>query len=204
MLLKINENVSIPHINNFASVDSLAQLMASVQEKGSILTLNGITEAVGTVDESGRIAHYYGDLLIILGVAEPVYDSYDRKAYALTELGMKFLALTAQERAKIYHESLMSLPLYATTHISNPVKTRDRKVSAVISWHNQLNALDNKIMDINPAEAFSISSIQVDKNYGKYVSHKRSTPGAGQSKTGSVCDSCFMAMPLTNVCDNCD
>lgn len=174
-------------------------------------TANSISHALDVVDRQG---YYYGDAAGYLGFVDAKQDG-DFKEYSLTSRGELFVEQDAAGREAMIRDTIDKMPLmqiYREEGEDEAIKfiqdsqdvndvTAKRRLATVKTWDSSLQTPLSE--SIENDKASSTGRFINASQYATEQKEKRTLIQAKEAR-GQLCNSCFMEMPLTGDCQNCD
>lgn len=180
---------------------------------GGATTASAISKTLGVVERQG---HYYGDAAGYLGFIESNKNG-ELKEYSLTPLGEEFSDASPEERRKIIAQQISGMPLmhayrnggedaareYIQQSQDSSDDTVERRLVTVAAWNKSINDdnFDKSILqDSQEGQARMVEASALAKEQRQRILDRQQPV----ERTGGLCSSCYMQMPLTGECPNCD
>lgn len=204
--LDINESFPPPEASSLEKIDSLALAL----NDDTTITPIHIKRMIGV--DTQRVGSYYGDAMGYLGLLE-VDKSSGLKAYKLTEAGREYVNASPRDRHAMLKEAILNTDIAKnirnigddqssrklSVKVAGTEITADKKVKCVKSWINQLSENESIKTRDRSKLAEKLQRVSADDYVDSDVSETRK-----EEVKQNLCSNCFMLMPLTNVCPNCD
>lgn len=206
------ENWPLPQANN---LDKLATVVDAID--GGATTSDSIGESIDVVDRQGS---YYANAAGYLGLVDKSKDEVGVTEFSLTAAGQQFLALDTNERTVMLAQLVKRTPLMQTYEDSNGDVSKlereiagsgledtvaRRRASTITMWNKSLTNSPELLSSISSCRQATISrAVAASQKQADMKAAKKSEMFASIAKQhGTICSSCFMAMPMSGVCDNC-
>jgi len=205
----------IPQASDLEKVSSVVDAI-----NNSATTAQSIAEALGTVDREGG---YYANAAGYIGLIEKYEDDQNLTQYGLTMAGQTFVNLSPSERAVMLSEMIKETPIAQTYNESSSKEdfekqlmgggkngltdvTAKRRASSFESWTKQLGDVSNLSSTLEKQQVETISrSILASKNQQiAREARKEQLAASNGQLVGAVCPTCFIQMPVSGKCLNCD
>lgn len=190
----VNDSYPFPQANSIPKIASTVDAIEAGADTDEALAMS-----LGVSDRQGA---YYGTALGYLGLAQETGDT--PRAWQLTPAGAAFLNGTPDERVAILshlYEQVGQKAMTTADGDSLSDATEDRRDAALNSCQSYLDK----------ATAAQGVALERDETRGRCdvaAEHareqkRRAREAVPTVRYGATCPTCFMAMPLSGVCDNC-
>ena len=204
----VNEDFPHPQANRLDKVSTTVDAVFNGATSSS-----AISQALDVVDRQGA---YYGDAAGYLGLVDVTNDQ-ELKEYRLTERGERFIDEDAAGREEIIRETINNMPLmqvYREEGEEAAMKfiqdtqdvgdtTASRRLATLKTWDETLKTSITDSIEIDRLESegrFVEASKYAEEQRKKRLEAQKPKTEA----RGVVCNTCFMEMPLSGICSNCD
>ena len=205
----INEAFPFPQANDLEKVLTVVDAVAAHAD-----TSAAIADTIGVSAE--REGTYYADAAGYLGLVE-TETTNGLRTYQLTELGEHLYVAEPHERAELLRQIVARVPAvdeysirgddglaeYMGEETQLTGTTLDRRAATITSWHRAVisgDALADKL-DTERAGADTrvlAAALMAAETRREHAARNRVAP------TADVCTGCFMELPVSGHCDNCN
>ncbi len=204
----------IPQASDLEKVSSVVDSISN-----NATTAQAIAEALGTVEREGG---YYANAAGYIGLVEKYEDDQNLTQYGLTTAGQTFFNLTPEERGSMLSEMINQTPVAQTYLDSKSPEdfekqlmasgktnltdvTAKRRASSFSSWMTQLKDTKGLSDTLGKQQAETISrSILASRNQQIAREERKSQVSSTQKLEGGTCPTCFMIMPVSGICPECN
>lgn len=204
-VFRINDSFPVPQAN------SLAKVAAAVDAiEGGADTDEAVAHAIGVTPRQGA---YYANAAGYLGLVSPKAAALPRQ-WALTGAGAEFLNADAPTRAEVLRHVVSTIP-EVNSSLNDGAEVEEllverlgettavRRAATMQSWVETLT-------DPNVAEGFLVLESdgvrdRIDAARAVAVrAREEAKRRAVVERPTAICQGCFMALPATDVCSNCE
>jgi hypothetical protein len=206
------ENWPLPQADN---LDKIATVVDAIE--GGATTSDSIGESIDTVDRQGS---YYANAAGYLGLVEKSKDDIGVTQYSLTIAGQQFLASDEKERTVMLSQMIEQTPLMQSyretggdksklekTIVENGLENSvaKRRAASIVTWSEKLKNVSSLTSEISSSRQETITRAIAASQKQNIVreAKKQELFATVVKQNGKICTNCFMAMPLSGICDNC-
>lgn len=204
----IDETFPHPKANNLHKIAAVVDVVHAGANTGS-----AVAEALDIEEREGT---YYADAAGYLGLLETVTGE-PVKTYSVTTQGMNLMLSDYAERATMMLHLVAQTPgvqVFAENGREGVMEMLDyaglaeatavRRAGTISSWFNQIaneeDLMAGVIIEIDSAQGRALEAAK----RAQEVRHARIAAMAPRERTFGTCSSCFMSLPATGNCDECD
>jgi hypothetical protein len=195
-----------PQANDLDKVSAVVDAVAAGAN-----TAEAIAESMSMVDREGS---YYGDAAGYLGLVQTVSGG-DIKTYELTPAGEQMLEADPNERLTMLRDitaqapGMQMLDEYGTDGVGEYLEaaglgeaTATRRTATLVSWSRSLAQPEDFANDIALSVGTTrLRSAAAAEHAEEGRAARASAAAASMPKPAAICTSCFMALPVSGICD---
>lgn len=191
-----------------------------------MLVVDGVAAGADTNESSAdvlgvgeRNGHYYMNAAGYLGLVDKNVDEFGVDTYELTDIGRFMAEQSVADRCRmigamvnqmddvqfIRAEGDDALIGEYELHEELSENTATRRAACIRSWSQQ--AMDLAVIEFAYGTQTSDLAQRCERGSARAQTQRaeaRRIAAASVVKVGATCPTCFMTMPLTGVCDDCD
>lgn len=208
MTYTIDETFPHPKANNLHKIAAVVDVVHAGANTGA-----AVAEALDIEEREGS---YYADAAGYLGLLETVVGE-PVKTYSLTTQGTTLMLSDYAERAIMMlrlvgqtpgvqvfaedgHDGVMSMLDYAGLAEATAL----RRAGTISSWFNQIANEDDMVAGVTVESTGAQGRALEAAKRAEEVRRARVAVMAPRERTFGTCSSCFMSLPATGKCDDCD
>ncbi|MFS0884926.1 hypothetical protein [Aeromicrobium sp. 179-A 4D2 NHS] len=206
-----NDGFPLPQANDLEKVIVVVDAVAAGAD-----TNEASADVLGVGERNG---HYYMSAAGYLGLVDKNVDEFGVDTYSLTEVGQFMAEQTPADRSRMIGAMVdrMDDVQYLREHGDDALvgeyelheelseNTATRRAACIRSWSQQ--AMDSAVIEFAYGNQTSDLAQRCERGSARAQAQReeaRRIAAAQTVKVGAVCPRCFMTMPLTGICDDCD
>ncbi len=173
-----------------------------------------------SLDMTARDGSYYGNGAEYLGLVQKTEMDDNTNEYTLTTNGELFKNSNSVERVELLKELVNSTPLMKFYHEND--KDRElleehisevggyqesvakRRASSLITWDSKLNNTSFAVSMDRTMETTKVLALSAAEKQRIESADRKAKLSKPMERSFGFCHSCFMALPATGVCSECD